>query len=328
MKHHRLLELDALRGIGAVAVVLYHYFFRYNEIYGHQNLAVDWAYFGKDGVQLFFLISGFVIYWTLHRVKKPMDFWVSRFSRLFPVYWVALAITFTVVSFGGLAGREVGLGDAIRNMLMLHEYFGVPHVDGVYWTLAVELSFYGLIFVIYLGRQLRFCEQWLSLLMVLSLLKTAGLIMIPDVVAKLLIADYIMFFVGGVCFFKIYKGLASWMTVFILLLSLVSTIFIYSIRDFLVYSVLYALFFLSISGWLAFLRSKLFVSLGTISYSLYLIHQNIGYVIINQFYRWNLTPSVGIVLAVFISLLLAHLLTQYIEKPLADILRRLYTQHA
>ncbi len=311
-----------------MAVVLYHYFFRYNEIYGHPNLAVDWAYFGKDGVPLFFLISGFVIYWTLHRGQKPLDFWVARFSRLYPVYWGALAITFSVVSFWGLAGREVAFRDAMQNLLMFHEYLGVPHVDGVYWTLTVELSFYVLIFAIYLCRQLRVGEQWLSLLIVLSLLKTVGFIVIPDVVAKLLITDYIMFFVGGMCFFKIHKGLASGMTVFILLLSLVSTILIFSIRDFLVFSVLYVLFYVSISGWLAFLRSRLLVSLGTLSYSLYLIHQNIGYVIINRFYRWNFNPNLGICLAFAISFLLAYGLTHYLEKPAVKMVRRVYLQQA
>lgn len=110
----RLLELDALRGLAALAVVLYHYFYRYNELYGHHgNFAVDWTYFGKLGVELFFMVSGFVIFMSLNRVNRPVDFLVSRFSRLYPTYWCALILTFTVVSIWGLPGREISTGHAI-----------------------------------------------------------------------------------------------------------------------------------------------------------------------------------------------------------------------
>ncbi|PZD73012.1 O-acetyltransferase OatA [Acaryochloris thomasi RCC1774] len=328
MRQNRLLELDALRGLGAVAVVLYHYFFRYSEIYGHPNLSVGWADYGKYGVQLFFIISGFVIYWTLNRVEKPMDFIVSRFARLYPVYWMALILTFALVSYFGLAGREVELSDAIKNLLMFHEYLGVQHVDGVYWTLTIELSFYLLVFVIYLLNQLRSVELWFTPLIFLSLARTAGFIAIPGLAAQLLIPEYIMFFVAGICFFKIYKNLSDRMTVPILLLSLVSTSFVFSVKDFWVFSVLYAVFYLAITGWLAFLRLRLFVGLGTVSYALYLVHQNIGYIIINQSYRWGLPPVFGILAAIATSLLIASVLTYYIERPSARMIRRAYKSQA
>lgn len=146
MNSERLFELDALRGIAAFAVVIFHYFFRYNQIYGHENLAVDWSYLGHYGVHLFFMVSGFVIFWTLDKTERPLDFLVSRFSRLYPAYWVAVLITFFVVFTFGLSGRDVPINSAIANILMFHEYLKIPHVDGVYWTLTVELTFYFWVF--------------------------------------------------------------------------------------------------------------------------------------------------------------------------------------
>ena len=94
----RVVELDALRGIAAVAVVAYHYTTRYAEQIGHAGGLPLSIAFGNYGVQLFFLISGFVIFMTLERTRSAMDFVVSRFSRLFPAYWAAMAITAAVIA--------------------------------------------------------------------------------------------------------------------------------------------------------------------------------------------------------------------------------------
>ena len=103
----RLLELDALRGIAAISVVIYHFCYRYPELYGGNQFNL--AFLGKYGVPFFFIISGFVIFWTLDRLKKPVDFIVSRFSRLYPIYWICLTITFLTVTIYGLEDREQSL---------------------------------------------------------------------------------------------------------------------------------------------------------------------------------------------------------------------------
>ena len=88
------MELDALRGIAAFSVVLFHYTARYDSIYGHSNRLLFKFNYGHLGVNLFFIISGFVIFMTLDRTKSVIDFVVARFSRLYPAYWTALALTF------------------------------------------------------------------------------------------------------------------------------------------------------------------------------------------------------------------------------------------
>ena len=324
MKNQRLLELDALRGIAALAVVLFHYFYHYNNIYGHENIPVNWARIGGLGVQLFFMVSGFVIFWTLNRVDRPLDFVVSRFSRLYPAYWCAILITFTTVLCFGLPGREVSFVDAVANILMFHEYLGIPHVDGVYWTLTVELTFYFWMFVLYVSGNLNKVEYFFIPLIVVSIAHSLGVFELPNAIGKIFFLKYISFFMAGICFYKITHDDKTKLTLGVLFLSLISTIAIYSVKHFIVFSLFYVIFFLAVSGRMKALSIRPFVFLGSISYSLYLLHQNIGYVIINEFYKHQWSPLAGIFFSILLSVLLANFLSQHIEIPLLLYIRQTY----
>src|SRR5690348_9141450 len=81
---NRIKGLDALRGVAACSVLVFHYTTNYQRVYGHHG-AMPFSFpYGPFGVQLFFLISGFVIFMTLEKTSRPSDFVRSRFSRLFP----------------------------------------------------------------------------------------------------------------------------------------------------------------------------------------------------------------------------------------------------
>lgn len=85
----RDLVLDALRGIAAVLVVLFHLKMDTgNPDYG--------LHLGMTGVDLFFLISGFVIFMTLRKTSSSNDFVISRFIRLYPTYWACVSFTFAI----------------------------------------------------------------------------------------------------------------------------------------------------------------------------------------------------------------------------------------
>ncbi|MEC7545694.1 MAG: acyltransferase [Pseudomonadota bacterium] len=324
MNSNRLLELDALRGLAAIAVVVYHYFYRYNEIYGHENLPTDWSYLGKYGVHLFFMVSGFVIFWTLNRTDRPLDFLVSRFSRLYPAYWAAVIITFLAVFSLGLPGREVSLGSAIVNILMFQEYLRVPHVDGVYWTLTIELTFYFWIFLLYISSNLDKVVGVFSVLVVASVAHSLEFISIPYPLYKVFILKYIPLFLAGICFYKLTSEGRSLATVFALGLSLSSIIAIYSLYEFFLFSFFYLLFYLAVSGNLKVLSLKPLVFLGSISYSLYLLHQNVGYIIINKTYELQLNPILGVLGSIVISIGMATLLVRFIEKPALNKIRSAY----
>ncbi len=92
----RFEELDVLRGVATVAVVVFHYSGQATRYFTgfpfHFKL-------GEHGVQLFFGISGFVIFMTLEKTQRLRDFVVSRFSRLYPAYWTTLAILVAATLF-------------------------------------------------------------------------------------------------------------------------------------------------------------------------------------------------------------------------------------
>lgn len=77
---------------------------------------------------------------TLDKTVHTVDFVVSRFFRLYPAYWSAVIITFSVIYVFSLPGREVNIDSALINLTMIQTWLRVDNVDGVYWTLAVEQS--------------------------------------------------------------------------------------------------------------------------------------------------------------------------------------------
>jgi peptidoglycan/LPS O-acetylase OafA/YrhL len=115
--NQRYSELDTIRGIAALMVVLYHYSVRY-EYPVNPLISFD---IGKYGVQLFFIVSGFVIILTLNKTAHAIDFIVFRFSRLYPAYWVAIIVTFSTAYLFTLPGREVGIDASIINLSMIQQ---------------------------------------------------------------------------------------------------------------------------------------------------------------------------------------------------------------
>lgn len=145
----RLSELDALRGLAALAVVLYHYTDAYQRLFGHPTPPLFTFKTGELPVYLFFVISGFVIDLTLQRCRTGGDFLVSRFARLFPAYWVAVLFTASIIWLFGLPRYEPSLKTVAINLTMLQEFLRTPHVDFVYWTLERELLFYLIMYAIF-----------------------------------------------------------------------------------------------------------------------------------------------------------------------------------
>ena len=190
----RLVEVDALRGLAALAVVLFHYTTRFTQLFEANSLPTFSFPDGHYGVNLFFIISGFVILMTLEKTSRPMDFVVSRFSRLFPAYWVAILLTFTLTHLLGLPGKLVDTATAFGNLIMIHGLFGIPHVDGVYWTLEVELLFYCGMFLLYRFQRLHLIHHALLGLLALRLayfgLERGFGIDLPWTISRLLILKY------------------------------------------------------------------------------------------------------------------------------------------
>jgi len=141
--------LDALRLVAAAAVVAYH-FTAYPT--PHWGVPVSQVFpdlirftgYGALGVQLFFVISGFVILMSAWGRTIP-SFVASRIARVYPAYWAAVLLAVLLLTVIWPAGKDIGLQQVLMNLTLLQTGFRVPDIDGVYWTLWTELCFYVLI---------------------------------------------------------------------------------------------------------------------------------------------------------------------------------------
>jgi peptidoglycan/LPS O-acetylase OafA/YrhL len=110
-------------------------------------LSREHGYFdsGRFGVALFFLISGFVIPVSL-RNQSRIGFAVSRFMRLWPTYAIGLTCTILFILWSSfIFGRSFPVGPeviALNYSLGLRDLAGVPSLDGIVWTLEIEVRFY------------------------------------------------------------------------------------------------------------------------------------------------------------------------------------------
>ena len=321
---HRIGGLDALRGLAAFAVLIGHYTSNYHRLYRHDEdllFRFPWAGYG---VLLFFMISGFVILMSAERVKGAADFAWARFSRLYPAYWAAIAVTFAVLMLFPLPGRQPSGRLALVNLSMLQHVIGVGNVDGVYWTLHVELYFYAIIFVLLLRRWVRFTEFALLGLVALAAIDYAFFHGVKSVwadrVRHVLILDNAFAFLIGVMLYRSLKGPRLWHAA-VVGACLVYTYFCNPRLDFYMAAAFTALMFFTTRGYLKFLEWSPLVFLGTISYALYLTHQNIGYVIIRAGYKAGLGSNLSIALATAAALALAVAITFLVERPAMALLR-------
>lgn len=161
----RFKELDGLRGIAALFVVFSHFTGGYDSKYvASEPFRFD-MYWGAYGVQLFFLISGFVILMSGCTSRRPSDFVISRAARLYPAYWLALCESIVLSVAFAVPHTDIGWVNRILNFAMVQRLFLVPNVDEVYWTLAIEMQFYILVFVILWITRCRLTDKllyWIS----------------------------------------------------------------------------------------------------------------------------------------------------------------------
>lgn len=131
---------------------------------------------GRAGVIAFFAISGFVVASTIKEPKDlgTRDFITKRFFRLYPAFWLTLLLTYLANWLP--QGRTPSLGSLIANASMLPSVFGVESAMGHFWTLEIEFVFYMLVVLLFLTGKLRSRRVLVSLIAVLILPLSSWLI--------------------------------------------------------------------------------------------------------------------------------------------------------
>ncbi len=289
---HRLALLDYGRFIAALSVVFFHYF--YNGITNgkistlEHTWFADIASYGHFGVQFFFIISGYVIFFSL-KDKGAAAFLKSRLKRLYPTYWFAIIFTaFFIYLWGADTSITVTTKQILVNFTMLQNFVGVSDVDGVYWTLFYEIIFYGLVFAILLfgnfKKLLAFLVAWPFLIIACSLIGKTFLIF----------NMYFIFFVIGAMFALIKNGnISRKVALFVLIVSsMVGFYHTYALSVqkehnlFVVASIYSAiLIFFTVLNVDRYREINLPFAkdLGGMTYPLYLIHAYFGYLFLSQF---------------------------------------------
>ncbi len=337
----RLLELDAMRGVAALMVVFFHFTVDREQSQSGFKL-------GITGVDLFFIISGFVIFLTVSNTKHWLDFLVSRFSRLYPAYWTAVSLT--ALSMGVMnyfSGESSGnlVYETLGNLTMFNYYMKIPNLDGSYWTLIIEMQFYILILVIFRMK-------------ILDKIVLAGIAGLSFVLLNHFVISHISpyffkmsrgmyqfinhlpLFFSGVLFYKIKFQERSPLLVFLVVACYITQVILF-------YDGGKAMLYITRSEYVPFLTAYYIIFslyafnvklpivnpvtlyLGNISYSLYLVHQHIGAVVIiplmMKYAHLSFWQS-----ALFVALpsvfLLATFITYFIEKPALQYIRNTYKE--
>lgn len=287
-------SINTLRFIAAIFVMFYHFaFVFYHAELSYVNVPILRYLFqyGYLGVDLFFIISGFVISMSAEG-RGAYAFFKSRVGRLYPVFWVSAIMTSLFLIFGGhLIYSELSWSRFLTNMTMIPTIIwskeSIDFLDGSYWTLVIEMKFYFLIFLLLIFKQFKRIEYLtipLSFVMLysaifLNIKVDSDLIWIPN-------------FLTGIIFYKIYKnGLNNWRIFALINTFIASLIFaanrapyltegyktIFSTTTISLYILVFYILFLLISlNKIRIPNNKYINILGLLTYPIYLLHQQIA----------------------------------------------------
>lgn len=331
--------IDILRFFAAFWVMNYHYFLEYSQ-------DIYWHRYGNLGVQLFFIISGFVIVQSL-KGKSLKEFAVGRLIRLFPLFWILCTTTYIVTLLVPYT-NPVHFTEYLLSMTMLGDQFDsfigyTRLVDAAYWTLSVELIFYiliGIFVTVFSYKRLRyFFLTWL----VISIIAFATYYD-KDIYVKYLLVRHASYFIfGGMLALiathqakNIFEKYFDWL---LLLASASYAIYIHprsippytviSQLDYHVVTVLHIVFFVGTIGLVyasKYITHKKIIStcivIGGLTYPLYLMHQTLGNTFIKYFMTRYGIPGTPIAYTLEILMILTAYIVYKYDKTLREWFRK------
>jgi peptidoglycan/LPS O-acetylase OafA/YrhL len=335
----RLELLDYGRFAAALSVVAFHYFF--NGISNgkissitHIPTLIPFAKYGYLGVEFFFMISGYVIFFSANN-KTAGQFLVTRAVRIFPAFWVAVVFTSIAAQFFGKNNMSVNLLQFFLNLTMFPQIFGQPYVDGAYWSLHYELKFYFMVFaLLFMGAQSQLRFVFLLWPAYILFARISDLSNLPYSHGY-----YCYFAAGAVCAMRGEKKSVTSLFALLLCIYLCVT---YSAEDAdtismskgVEFSAL-VIGFVVISQFLffEFLNSKNGAALkipgsrlaGGLTYPIYLIHAHFGYMILSKYANDENRVTIY-AMTISIVFVIAYLIHQFIEKRLSRVWQTFFSR--
>ncbi|MEU6732019.1 acyltransferase [Streptomyces physcomitrii] len=333
----RLRALDGLRLVAALMVAFYHYGGRDGEIseaWGTSSrlqfpTAHEFFAYGCLGVQIFFVISGFVI--CMSGWGRPLrSFFASRASRLLPAYWAAIILVTAVFALPTIAYKAVSPSDALLNLTMMQQPLGVDRVLGVCWTLWAEVRFYALfaLCIVLPGatrqRVILFCAGWT---LAAAIAEAAD----EPLLDLVLMPEYAPFFIGGIGLYLLHRNrrdAIGWGIVGVSWLIgqhyAVDRLWhppnpdYFSNRSSVGIILIVTLGFLAVGaialGAMNWANWRWLTVAGALTYPFYLVHEHLGWVAVDVLHQRIGLPSYATLgLAIGSMLLLAWLLNRFVE---------------
>ncbi|MBO2450467.1 acyltransferase [Actinomadura barringtoniae] len=326
-RRDRLRELDLLRFVAALSVVLFHFTgFNGPGPWPHPSRELFPAMahltrYGYLGVDLFFMISGFVILMSAWG-RSPGEFVVSRLVRLMPAYWVGVLLGATLYATAKLGNGAPGL--IIPNLTMLQGGLGVENVDAVFWTLWVELHFYVLIaFLSVFGITYRNCLVFMTAWMFFGVFADEA---DSKFLKIMLVPTWSPYFIAGMALFLIYRFGPTLLLWGYVVVGWLLALFWGAWRTEAAFkganenvvgvavTLIFIVMILVATGKLRWLRWRGLTVLGALTYPLYLTHSQIALPVLDAAYpgmnRWA-----ALALVIGVSMLTAYAVYRLVEKP-------------
>ena len=312
-------SIDFLRGFAALSVCIFHFANGYLQA---GNPIYDVFKNGHLGVEVFFVITGFLVPYTLFRKgyslnsKSFVNYMMDRIFRLQPAYLAAVGICILQEYLGSLMpslGRPfwVQWQDIFWHIFYLPPYVGRPWLLILFWTLAIQFQFYILFSLFY--RLFLNEKKWVIVLTILSFLGVN--FFLDDLKYNNYLLYYMDIFIPGVLIFLRWKGMLKnweyWLLLAIDCYVLYDQRFEEPLRP-------AAVLFASIIIQFIKIEHPFWKWLGNISYSLYLIHLPVGWSFLGLLRSYTADStllSIGLVVAVIISIGAAYLFNLLIEAP-------------
>ena len=338
--HRRIVELDALRALAAISLVLFHLTHVYAVKYGFTPpLGFEWPY-GAYGTEMFFILSGFVNSMSLLRRGKPVDFVAARLIRIVPVFLLAIIANVWILSLAPMS-QQVSVAQFLANMTLIPRVLGYECLDPVMWTLQVEMLFYLTLVVLFrMGGLRRYFLGWGTLLILsfficpwLDSMEAVhgggGWFAVATAFRRILLLDFVPLFTMGFLLYMIKTNTgARWKNVLGLMVAAIVFHHIdHGQHNPAATALILVLITLCAYGKVPPLRFKPLLYVSTISYPIYLFHNNLSCVLIFRFNQSGIPPVICLGIAIIFSLALAIIVTNRIEQPISNLLRGAWSRY-